>query len=80
MSEGPHPARPDGPTDEGFRSARAARPPMPRWVKVLLVIVLVLVAALLVSRALGMEHGPGMHGAIAHTTSTVIPVASSPTS
>jgi hypothetical protein len=34
---------------------------MPRWVKVFIVVAIVLVLALLVSRLLGVEHGPGLH-------------------
>jgi hypothetical protein len=40
---------------------------MPRWVKIFLAVVLIIVAALLISRALGVQHGPGMHGASAGT-------------
>jgi hypothetical protein len=40
---------------------------MPRWVKIFLVVVLVIAAALLISRALGVQHGPGMHSASAGT-------------
>lgn len=72
MSEGQHPATPDsttdgvtdGMTDRNSPPARVGRPPMPRWVKVLLIIVLVLAAALLISKALGLEHGSGMHSAL----------------
>jgi hypothetical protein len=34
---------------------------MPRWVKVFLVIIVVLVLALIVSWLLGVQHGPGLH-------------------
>lgn len=72
MSEEPRQVAPDRTPDESHQqthpprpvhSGQSARPPMPRWVKVLLVIVLVIAAALLISSALGLEHGPGMHGA-----------------
>ena len=34
----------------------------PRWVKVLVAAVLVLVLALVISKLAGVDHGPGMHG------------------
>jgi flagellar biogenesis protein FliO len=34
---------------------------MPRWVKVFLIIAIVLVVAFVVSRLLGIQHGPGLH-------------------
>jgi hypothetical protein len=34
---------------------------MPRWVKVFIVIAIVLVLAFIVSRLLGVQHGPGLH-------------------
>ena len=34
---------------------------MPRWVKLFIVVAIVLVLALLVSRLLGVQHGPGLH-------------------
>lgn len=58
------------PSYQGTRTdgnARQTRPPMPRWVKIFLAVVLIIVAALLISRALGVQHGPGMHGASAST-------------
>lgn len=49
------------------------RPPMPRWVKVFLVIVLLIATALIVSQVLGVQHGPGMHGALGPSVSTDLP-------
>jgi hypothetical protein len=34
---------------------------MPRWVKVLAIVVVVLAVALVVSMLAGVEHGPGRH-------------------
>lgn len=61
---------PENPSSQGTRTdgdARQVRPPMPRWVKILLGLVLVIAAALVISKALGLQHGPGMHGASAGT-------------
>lgn len=61
---------PEDPSKQGTRTdrdARQVRPPMPRWVKIFLAVVLIIAAALLISRALGVQHGPGMHGASAGT-------------
>jgi hypothetical protein len=61
---------PDRPSDQETRQGEGVqrvRPPMPRWVKIFLAVVLIIVAALLISRALGVQHGPGMHGASAGT-------------
>lgn len=46
---------PDGPPEP--------QPGTPRWVKVIGVIIVVVAIALAVSMLLGVEHGPGMHGA-----------------
>ena len=35
---------------------------MPRWMKILIGAVLVVVAVLIISKLAGVEHGPGMHG------------------
>jgi hypothetical protein len=35
---------------------------MPLWVKVSLLIVILLVLAFVVTRLLGVQHGPGLHG------------------
>jgi hypothetical protein len=43
------------------RDTSAGPPPMPRWVKVLLVLAALVVLALAVGTLLGIEHGPGMH-------------------
>ena len=46
---------------------------MPRWVKVLLIIAIILVLAIVVAFFAGVQHGPGLHGAPAgsggHTSS-----------
>jgi hypothetical protein len=34
---------------------------MPRWVKVFLVVAIVLILAFVVTRLLGVQHGPGLH-------------------
>lgn len=39
------------------------RPGMPRWVKVFGLIIVALVLVFLAAQLLGVEHGPGMHGA-----------------
>jgi hypothetical protein len=36
---------------------------MPRWVKVLLIIAILLVLAFVVAFFAGIQHGPGLHGA-----------------
>ena len=46
----------DAPRDDG------GHPGAPRWVKVAAVLVLLLIAALVISKLAGAEHGPGMHG------------------
>ena len=56
---------------------RPPRPPMPRWVRVFLVIVLVIAAALVISQALGIQHGPGMHGALGDSATGVSQAPSS---
>jgi hypothetical protein len=58
--------------DTGVRPG--VRPPgMPRWVKVLLIVAIILVLAFVVSFFAGVQHGPGLHGAPAgpgaHTSS-----------
>ena len=35
---------------------------MPRWVKVAIAVVALLIVLLVVSQLAGIEHGPGMHG------------------
>lgn len=40
------------------------RPPTPTWVKVFGLALVVLVAALLITRLAGVPHGPGMHDAM----------------
>jgi hypothetical protein len=51
--------------DPGSSSGRVPaerRPPrMPVWVKVLLAIAILLIAAFVISRLVGVEHGPGLH-------------------
>lgn len=44
-------------------SRDAARPGMPRWVKVFGLILVALLLVFLAAQLLGVEHGPGMHGA-----------------
>jgi hypothetical protein len=51
---------PDGPTRN---PPHEARPPMPRWVKVFGLAIVLLVLVLLAAQLLGIEHGPGLHGA-----------------
>jgi hypothetical protein len=34
---------------------------MPRWVKAFLIIAIILVVAFIVTRLLGVQHGPGLH-------------------
>lgn len=56
---------PHRPTD----GSRTAGPPgMPRWVKVFAAIVALLVLALVVSKVLGADHGPGMHASTGAAT------------
>ncbi len=44
------------------RSQDTAPPGMPRWVKIFLIVVVALAVAFVVTRLLGVEHGPGLHG------------------
>jgi hypothetical protein len=54
------PPYPESGDDTGVRPT--ARPTgMPRWVKVFIIVAIVLVLAFLVSRLLGVQHGPGLH-------------------
>lgn len=39
-------------------------PPRPRWVKGLLIAVLLVVAVLVVLKVAGVEHGPSRHGSL----------------
>ncbi|MCU1634663.1 MAG: hypothetical protein JWM61_3315 [Micrococcaceae bacterium] len=71
MTESPEHLSNQGTRTDG--DARQVRPPMPRWVKIFLAVVLVIVAALLISRALGVQHGPGMHGASASAAAMADP-------
>jgi hypothetical protein len=34
---------------------------MPRWVKVFLIIAIVLILGFIITRILGVQHGPGLH-------------------
>ena len=43
-------------------------PGMPRWVKVFAAIAALLVLALVVSKVLGADHGPGMHAGMDSAT------------
>jgi hypothetical protein len=47
--------------EEPGAGADGATTGMPRWVKISLIIAIVLVVALVVSRFLGVPHGPGLH-------------------
>lgn len=44
-------------------SAQGSAPGVPRWVKAIGVIALILIAFVVVQFVLGVQHGPGMHGA-----------------
>jgi hypothetical protein len=58
--------------DDAGVEPRPGPPGMPRWVKVFLVIAIVLALAFIVSRLLGLQHGPGLHnpgGSGGHTAS-----------
>jgi hypothetical protein len=48
-------------SSSGRVRAERGPPRMPRWVKVLLAIVILLIAAFVISRLAGVEHGPGLH-------------------
>jgi hypothetical protein len=54
------PLDPDHDQDPGTGADRATTG-TPRWVKVSLIIAIVLVVAFIVSRFLGIQHGPGLH-------------------
>jgi len=58
---GDPPPYPDTDDDTGVGAGRAPTTGMPRWVKVFLIIAIVLVLALVISRLLGIQHGPGLH-------------------
>jgi hypothetical protein len=47
--------------ETGVGPGRGATTGMPRWVKVFLIIAIVVVLAFVVSRILGVQHGPGLH-------------------
>jgi hypothetical protein len=53
-------------------SGSRSTPGTPRWVKVSLIIAILLVVAFILTRLLGVQHGPGLHtlgGSGAHTSS-----------
>jgi hypothetical protein len=52
---------PDPRSSSGRTPAERRPPRMPRWVKVLLVIAILLIAGFLITRLVGVEHGPGLH-------------------
>jgi hypothetical protein len=47
---------------EDDTARRPSGPGMPRWVKISLVIAILLILAFVVTRLLGVQHGPGLHG------------------
>jgi hypothetical protein len=55
------PTHPDTGDDTAPRSGRGSTSGMPRWVKVFMIIVIVLVLAFVVSLLAGVRHGPGLH-------------------
>lgn len=54
------PPYPEPGDDAGARPAPGPTG-MPRWVKVFIIIVIVLALAFIVSRLLGVQHGPSLH-------------------
>ena len=50
------------PTVSHDHDASGEPPPRPGWVKVLLLVVVLLAVVLVVSKLLGVEHGPSRHG------------------
>ena len=56
------PAASDPATANSAHAESASHPGMPRWVKAAVAVVLVLVVVLVVSKLVGVEHGPGRHG------------------
>jgi hypothetical protein len=52
--------KPEPEEDAGVRPGSAPAG-MPRWVKVFIIIAIVLALAFLVTRLLGVQHGPGLH-------------------
>jgi hypothetical protein len=50
------------PETEDDAARRPPRPGMPLWVKISLVIAILVVLAFVVTRLLGVQHGPGLHG------------------
>lgn len=55
------------------------RPPgVPRWVKVSAALILLVVAALVISRVAGVEHGPGLHSGSTASPDPTPPAATSP--
>ena len=61
MADPPHIPETD---DAGVGPDREATTGIPRWVKVFLIIAIALVLALVVSRFLGVQHGPSRHGGL----------------
>lgn len=60
------------PDSDQYRSARGAPPGMPRWLKVLLIAVLVVAAALVIVMILVPgQHGPGLHTGSEDTANAV---------
>lgn len=57
MADRPNPQ----PSDSAGTRPGPAPAGMPRWVKVLIIIAIVLALAFLVSQLLGLQHGPGLH-------------------
>jgi hypothetical protein len=49
------------PGHEHRRTATPGPTGMPRWVKVFIIVAIVLVLAFILSRLLGVQHGPGLH-------------------
>jgi hypothetical protein len=54
------PPYPEPGDDTGAQSTHGSAS-MPRWVKVFIIVAVVLALGFLVSRLLGVQHGPGLH-------------------
>lgn len=56
--------KPVDPMDDPAAGRPERRRPLPWWVKVSIALFLVVMAALAVSQVFGIQHGPGLHGAV----------------
>jgi hypothetical protein len=54
--------RPNSEDEPGTSPDASASAGMPRWVKVFLIVLILVVVAFVISFLAGVRHGPGLHG------------------